>query len=62
MNEVGIKDTTQLERLVKASIGFVEKVRLNTTGYDIWSEKAEIFNESESKFLSRVGHHRALCE
>lgn len=55
MNEVGIKDTTQLERLVKASIGFVEKVRLDATGYDVWSKKAEIFDESEPKSLSRVG-------
>lgn len=53
-NETGIKDAKQLDRLVKASIGFIEKVKLDATKYDIWSKKAEIFDERESKTLSRV--------
>ncbi|KAH1558678.1 hypothetical protein KXV31_004485 [Aspergillus fumigatus] len=51
--KLGVKNG-QLQRLVKAAVGFIEKVEFNNRGYNVWSAKAPVFDSKEQDTLPRV--------
>lgn len=53
-HDLRIENTSQLERLAGAAVGFIEKRRVEFQVSDIWSRKTEIFDLTESNKVSRI--------
>ena len=53
-HDLRIEDASQLDRLVKAAVGFIEKQTVEHKVFDVWSSKSEIFDPTESNKLSRI--------